>query len=169
LGFNTLTGPNGFNVDNVRIDPWSSVGLVMQNHGVYYFDFTDAAPVMQTYKWRSKLMQQKSKKNFSAMRIWFSIPPGTPAQSATRNEAAFSDPSWNTLSAGQYGIVRVYAGYTSVGGALPLVTVREIRTPQELMRIASGFKAETWQFEIEARVPISNVQVATSVKALAQT
>lgn len=162
LGFNQLSAPNALDVVNLRTDPWSSVVLVMQNHAVYYFDFTDPAPVMQTYKWRSKLFQQKSKKNYAAMRIWFSIPPGTPAQNAVRNTAAFTDPSWNALASGQYGIVRVYAGGV-------LVTVREIWKNQEMMRIGSGFKHETWQFEFEARVPISNVQIATSVKALAKT
>lgn len=162
LGFNQLDGPNGFDVVNCRLDPWSSVCLVMQNGGVYYYDFSDPAPTMQTYKWRSKLYQQKSKKNFSAMRIWFDIPPGTPAQNATRNTAPFDDPSWASLQPGQLGIVRVFAGDV-------LVTVREIWKTQEMMRIVSGFKAETWQWEFEARVPISNVQIGTSVKAMAQT
>jgi hypothetical protein len=162
LGFNKLTGPNQLDVYNVRLDPWSAVCLVMQGTGVYYYDFSDPAPVMQTYKWRSKLFQQRSKKNFSAMRIWFDIPPGTPAQSATRNTAPFNDPSWNALAAGQYGIIRVYAGGN-------LVMQREIRNIQELLRIPSGFKNETWQFEVEARVPISNIQIGTSVKAMAQT
>jgi len=163
LGFNQLSGPNGLDVANVRIDPWSSVGIVIQGNAVYYYDFTDQAPVMQTYKWRSKLFQQKSKKNFEAMRIWFSIPPGTPALNPTRLEAATDDPVWNSLPADRYGFIRVFSANDQ------LVTVREIRVPQELMRILSGFKHETWQFEIEARVPISNIQVATSVKALAQT
>lgn len=162
LGFNLLNAPNGFNVDNVRIDPWSSVALVFQNHAVYQYDFTDPAPVMQTYKWRSKLMQQKSKKNYAAMRIWFSVPPGTPPQNAVRNTAAFDDPSWNALAPGQYGIVRVFAENK-------LVTVREIWKNQEILRIASGFKHETWQFEFEARVPISNCQVGTSIKAMVET
>jgi hypothetical protein len=162
LGFSQLTGPNALDVVNLRIDPWSSVCLVMQNHAVYYYDFTDPAPVMQTYKWRSKKMQQKSKKNYAAMRIWFNVPAGTPAQNATRNTLPFNDPSWAALAPGQYGIIRVYAGGV-------LVTVREIWQTQELLRIVSGFKHETWQFEIEARVPISNVQIATSVKALAKT
>jgi hypothetical protein len=161
IGFNKLNGPNGFDVDNVRIDPWSGVGLVMQNGGVYYFNFDDEASIMQTYVWRSKLLQQKSKKNFEAMRIWFSIPDGTPALNATRMEEDTDDPVWTSLPADRYGIIRVYSGGR-------LVTTREIRVPQEILRILSGFKNETWQFEIEARVPISNVQVGTSVKALAQ-
>lgn len=162
IGFSQLSAPNNFDVVNLRLDPWSSVCLVIQNHAVYYYDFTDPAPTMQTYKWRSKKFQQKSKKNYAAMRIWFSVPAGTPAQNPTRNEAAFSDPSWAALQSGQYGIVRVFAGGV-------LVTVREIWKTQEMLRIVCGFKHETWQFEFEARVPISNIQIATSVKALAQT
>ncbi len=162
LGFTSLSAPNGINVDNVRIDPWSSVCLVIQGSAVYYYDFSDPAPLMQTYKWRSKKLQQKSKKNFAAMRVWFDVPAGTPAQNATRNTAPFTDPSWASLQPGQYGIIRVYAGGV-------LVTVREIWKTQELLRIAAGFKHETWQFEFEARVPISNVQIGTSVKAMAQT
>lgn len=160
LGFQKLTAPNAVDVVNMRLDPWSSVCLVLQAGAVYYYDFSDPAPVMQTYKWRSKLFQQKSKKNFAAMRIWFAIPPGTPPQNAKRNMAAFNDPSWASLQPGQYGIVRVYAGEQ-------LVTVREIWKNQELLRIASGFKHETWQFEFEARVPISTVQIGSSVKAMA--
>ena len=163
LGFQMLNGPNGIDVDNVRIDPWSSVCIVIQGGAVYYFDFTDQAPVMQTYKWRSKLFQQKSKKNFEAMRIWFTIPPGTPALNATRMENDTSDPIWNSLPADRYGIVRVYTANNQ------LITTREIRVPQEILRVASGFKHETWQWEIEARVPISNIQIGTSVKALAKT
>jgi hypothetical protein len=170
LGFNQLSAPNGFNVDNVRLDPWSSVCLVIQNNAVYYYDFTDPASVMQTYKWRSKLFQQKAKKNFEVMRIWFTIPPGTPALNAKRAENPTTDPFWNSLPADRYGFVRVFAGYgDQMSNSMNLVTVREIRSPQELLRILSGFKYETWQFEFEARVPISNVQIATSVKALAKT
>lgn len=161
VGFSKLNGPNGFDVVNVFLDPWSGVGCILQNHGVYYFDFEDQAPVMQTYIWRSKKFQQKSKKNFEAMRFWFETPAGTPALNAMRLEAATNDPVWASLPADRYGIVRVYADDV-------LVTTREIRVTRELLRILSGFKSETWWFEIEARVPISNFQFGTSVKALAQ-
>ena len=161
LGFQKLGGPSGVDVDNVRIDQWSSVCLLVQGGAVWYFDFEDQAPVAQTYKWRSKLFQQKSKKNFAAMRIWFSVPANTPALNPTRMEDATDDPVWNSLPADRYGIIRVYAGGN-------LVTTREIRVPQETLRIASGFKNETWQWEIEARVDISNVQIGTSVEAMAK-
>lgn len=162
LGFQKLNGPNGLDVDNVRIDTWSGTTLVFEGGAIYYFDFSDQASVSQTYVWRSKRFQQKSKKNFEAMRIWFSVPPGTPALNPTRMENDTNDPIWNSLPADRYGIVRVFAGGQ-------LVTTREIRVPQELLRITSGFKHETWQWEIEARVPISNMQIGTSVKAMAKT
>ncbi len=161
IGFSKLTAPNGFDVDNVFLDPWSGVGCILQNHGVYYFDFEDQASVMQTYIWKSKQFQQKSKKNFEAMRFWFTTPAGTPALNPTRLEADTDDPVWESLPADRYGIVRVYADDI-------LVTTREIRVSREMLRILSGFKYETWQFEIEARVPIQNFQFGTSIKALAQ-
>ncbi len=163
IGFNTLTGPNAVDVDNVRIDPWSSVCLVFQNGGVWYYDFADQASVMQTYTWRSKKFQQRARKNFQALRIWFSIPDGTPALNATRFEEPKEDATWQSLPADRYGFIRIYAGNNE------LVTCREIRRPQELLRIESGFKHETWWFEVEARVPVSNFQVGTSAKAMAKT
>jgi hypothetical protein len=162
LGFNRLNGPNGLDVFNVRIDTWSSVCLVMQGNGVYYYDFTDPVPTTQVYSWTSKLFQQKSKKNFAAMRCWFSIPPGTPALNPVPATNATLDPFWNSLPADRYGFIKVFSSGV-------LVTCREIRTPQALLRILSGFKGETWQFQIIARVPISNLQVGTSVKAMATT
>ena len=160
IGLNLLSGPNGLDVDNLRIDPWSSVGLVLQDGGIYYYDFADQAPVSQTYTWRSKLFQTKSKKNFEVMRFWFDVPAGTPALGSPRMEQDTDDAVWDSLPADRYGIVRVYANDV-------LVTTREIRNSYEILRILSGFKADIWQFEIEARVPITNFQVGSSVKAMA--
>jgi len=96
------------------------------------------------------------------MRIWFNIPLGTPALNPVRLEAATADPVWASLPADRYGFIRIYANGQ-------LVTAREIRVPQELLRIGSGFKSEIWQFEIEARLPVENIQIGTSVKAMALT
>src|SRR6266550_481077 len=101
LGFNQLTSPNNFNIFNVMVDAWTGVGFLLQNGGVYYYDFTDTAPTIVPYKWRSKVYQQMTRKNYSACRIFFSVPPGTPAQ-VTRNTL---DPQ-PALGANQYGIIR---------------------------------------------------------------
>lgn len=162
IGFNLLDNPNGLLLDNLVIDHWSAVALLIQNNMVYYYDFSDPAPVSTIYTWRSKKMQQGSRKNFAAMRIQFSIPAGTPALNPVRAENATSDPFWNTLPPDRYGFIRVFSGDDV------LITTREIRKPQELLRILGATKHETWYFEVTARVPISNIQVGTSVKALSQ-
>jgi hypothetical protein len=154
LGLTQLTAPGGFDIYNVQVDPWTGTGLLIQNGGVYYYDFTDQTPTMMPYKWRTKVYEQTSKQNYEAMRIFFTVPAGT-SQNGTRN---VNDPQ-PTLASDQYGIVRVY-------GDGNLVTTREIRNSGELLRILSGFKYTEWQWEFEARVIISIAKVATSVREL---
>jgi hypothetical protein len=156
LGFSQLSSPNGFDVQNVLCDVWTGVGLLIQNNAVYYYDFTDTAPTIVPYKWRSKTYQQNARKNFEAMRVFFNVPNTTPPQVAR----VTADPQ-AVLGPNQYGIIRVY-----VDGQL--WTTRELRKSGELLRIYSGIKGEQWQFEVEGRVNVSNLQVATSVKELAQ-
>lgn len=154
LGFSQLSSPNGYAIDNVLVDVWTGVGLLIQNGGIYYYDFTDQAPTIVPYKWRSKVYQAQSAKNLQACKVWFSVPPGTLPQ-VDRNT---NDPQAG-LGSNQYGIVRIYADDQ-------LWTTRELRTSGELLRIYSGSKYESWQFEIEGRVNVSNAQFATSVKEL---
>ncbi len=160
LGFSSMSAPHDFDIYNVQVDPWTGIGILIQNANVYYYDFADQAPAIQPYIWRSKLYQQQFKKNFEAIKVYFSVPPGSPAQNAVRKTDATDDASWNTLDADRWGYIRVFADGN-------LVTVREIRSSGELLRILSGYKYETWQFEIEGRVLISNIQIATSVRELA--
>jgi hypothetical protein len=154
LGFTQLSSPNGFATDNLLLDQWTGVGLIIQNGGVWYWDFTDQDPIIVPYVWRSKTYQQLSAKNFSAVKIWFEVPSTTPPQVERNTE----DPQ-PTLGPQQYGILRVYADGQ-------LYTTREIRKSGELLRIYSGIKVEAWQIEIEGRVRISNLQCATSAKEL---
>lgn len=159
IGFMPLTSASKTDIFNLWNDPWSGVTLLMRDGAVYFYDFSDQAPAIQPYMWESKIYQQKNKENFSAMRVFFNIPPNTPAQNATRQTLATADPAWNTLQTGQYGIIYVY-------GDGNLITTRELRTNAELLRIGSGQKYEEWQWKIQARVNISNIQVATTVKEL---
>lgn len=161
LGYNGLSSPQGFDIDNLTTDPWTGQGIIVQDGKIYYYDFSDQAPVIVPYKWKSKLYQQNAKNNFEAMRIFFTVPPSTPTLNATRLEAATDSSVWDTLPEDRYGFVRVYADGV-------LVTVREIRVPNELLRIVSGFKAFTWQWEFEGRVDIANVKLGTSVRELAR-
>lgn len=172
LGFNELSSHvldangNPFNIDNVEIDPWTGVGLLVSNGGVYYYDFSDPAPAMVPYTWTSKVYQQNNKKNYEAMKVFFTVPINTPPQNPARVEAPAVDPIWNTLQVSQYGIIKTFADFDGTGNMV-LIDVREIRRSGELLRIISGFKAEQWQWQILGRVLISNIQVATSAKELA--
>jgi hypothetical protein len=154
LGFMPLTPPDPFQVDNVLSDPWTGTGLLIQGGQIYYYDFNDQVPEIMPYIWRSKIYKQKARKNYEAVKVFFTVPPGTPEQNAVRN---MEDPQ--VLDTGQYGILRVYADGS-------LFTTREIRQSGELLRVYSGGKYEDWQFEVEARVLVSTVQAATSVKEL---
>jgi hypothetical protein len=165
VGFTQLNGPNGFLVNNVLIDPWTGISLYVQNGQVYYRDFTDPHPIMVPYSYTSKIYQQNNKKNFAAARAFFSVPVNTPPQNALPNTKVASDPSWQTLQSGQYAILLVFADQDGTGN-LNLVGAQEIRNNAGLLRLPGGFKAEQWQFQVLAQVPISNIQVATSISEL---
>ena len=170
VGFNLLNGPNGQNVINILTDPWTSYGIIIQNGQVLYYDFQQMQPVMEPYDWTSAILQQETKRSFSAFKVWFTVPPGTPSnEAAVRNTAPPTDPSWNALSPTQWLIVKIYADYNDGAGdgSMQLITCREIRKSGELLRIPDGFKAESWQIEILGRVDVSNLQMATSAKELA--
>lgn len=169
VGFNKMQAPQGFNINNLIVDPWTSYVMVVQNGQVYWYDFTNPQPVMQPYDWQSKWYQQNTKKSFEAMRMWFTVPPGTPTPTGPRNTAPPSDPSWNALGPNQYAIVKVWGDIANPSnpGSLSLLTCREVRKSGEVLRIESGFKCETWMWEILGQVVVSNLQVGTSVKELA--
>ena len=170
VGFNLMEAPNGYNVVNVIEDPWTSYGMLIQNGQVYYYDFNDPEPTMQPYDWTSAILQQNTKRSFEAFKVWFTVPSGTPpCNTVPRNEAPTTDASWDALSPTQWLIVKIYADYDdgSGDGAMHLVTCREVRKSGELLRIGSDFKAESWQVEFLSRVNVSNMQMATSAKELA--
>lgn len=143
-------------ITNVQTDPWSGEIFVIVDGKVKWFDFQSIDRVSLPYLWRSKQFQGNKIDNFSAVKVYFHIPPGiTWTPTGARNNALVQ-----TLGANQYGLFRFYADSK-------LIATREIRTSGEMFRLPSGFKASYWQFEIEARVHVTSVQMATSAKELA--
>lgn len=139
---------------NVLNDPWSGEVFIIRGDVVYWIDQINPEPVLDPYLWRSKTFQMDKKTNLAAMRVYFSVPQNTPVQNPVVDNTLVQ-----TLSSDQYGLVRVYADGE-------LVVTREIRTSSELMRLPSGFKADFYQFEVEARVRVFSLQAASSVKEL---
>lgn len=154
VAFTTLS--NAVPADMTMTDPWSGEVFVLRLGVVYWIDISNQLPTQEVYTWRSKIFQAPEKKNFAAMRVYFETSSTTPGLNPVRNTNLVQ-----TLASDKWGLIRVYADGV-------LVTTRELRTSGELMRIASGFKADYWQFEINARVKVFSLQFATSMKELAK-
>jgi hypothetical protein len=166
IGFSPLSSPIALNIDNVLYDPWSGVALLIAGGSIYYYDFTDPAPQITPFLWRSKKFQGPHKDNFAAFRVWFDVPPGGPQSPPITRVTLPASNHPPTVAAlkyvpGMFGVVRVIADGL-------YITERELRFSTELMRVASSQKYTTWQIEIEGIVSVTNVKMATTVKELGQ-
>lgn len=137
---------------NTSTDIWTNEIFIIRNGQVYWLDLSYDRP-HEPYKWRSKIFEMVNQRNLEAMRVRFSTYADTP----TLNPIPVVNPT--TLASNMWGIVRVYADDR-------LVYSRELRVSNELFRLPSGFKATWWQIEVEARVQVNNVEVATAAKEL---
>lgn len=168
LGLQLLDAPTDVDVLGLFTDPWTAIGCMIASGNIYYWNFKDPEPVSRVYTWRSKIYHQNVKRNYSAMKVFFAnVQPDLPALNPTVLEAGIDDPVWTSLPADRWGYIKTYADIDN-DGELELVDCREIRSSGELLRIVGGFKSDIWQWEITARVSIANVQIATTVKELAQ-
>ena len=136
-------------VENCWQDPWTGEVLTIRDGKIYWLDL-DPTRSRQPYMWKSKVFETPNQRNFGAMRIYFSTYSDSPTLNPVPNAALVQ-----SLAADQYGLVRIYCDgvhrYT-----------REIRTPGEIFRLPSGFKATYWQIEIEARVKVFSIELAST-------
>jgi len=153
VAFTTLTST--LPVGKTYNDLWSSEVLLVKEGVVYWLDITDTTQPHETFLWRSKKFQLPAKGNLAAAKVFFTVPDTTPAQNADRTTTQPQP----TLQTGQYALLRVYQDDT-------LVQTFELRTSGELIRLPSGRRVEFWQFEIEGRITIKNIQVGSDVKSL---
>lgn len=152
VAFNNLTTEDP--ITNVMTDVWSNEVFVIQNGEVQWLDISDVTQEKAPYVWRSKIFQAGNKQNFQAAKIFFTVPSSTPTLNPVEVMGLVQE-----LQADQYGLFRVYADGV-------LVMCREIRVSGTQFRLPSGFKADFWQFEIEARVQVDSMQMATSPSEL---
>ena len=150
VAFNKLTSADP--ITNIMTDVWSGEIFVIYDGNVEWLDISDVGQTKAPFVWRSKLFQTAQKQNFQAAKIFFTVPPNTVSLNPVEVVG-----SPQVLQPDQWGLFRVYADTV-------LVMTREIREPSghPQFRLPSGFKADFWQFEIEARVEIQGIQVATS-------
>lgn len=152
VAFNTLTS-NNF-VLGVQNDPWSGEVFIIRDGKVDWLDISDMKNPVEPGIWRSKVIQLPDKKNLAAARVYFRETFGLPELDTLRNTNPQTE-----LGPKQWGVCRFYADGR-------LIYTQELRTSGELWRLPSGFLADFWQYEIETRLKILNIQVASSVKEL---
>lgn len=133
-------------------DPWSGEVLCMRNGQVLHYD--TGGLTRQVFKWRSKKFQLTEKRNLGAIKVYFTVPSGTP-DLITENTSQ----SQSALAPNQWGLLRVYADER-------LVYTRELRRSGELFRLPSGYQVEFWQVEIEARITVTSIQLGNTPKEL---
>lgn len=140
-------------IRDVQNDYWTGEVFIHRDDGVFWLD-QDLLRVREPYVWRSKILETPNQRNFQAMRVYFREYPNQPEQEPVQD---FSTPQ--TLKDGQWGLVRVYAD-----GVLRFT--RELRKSGEFFRLPSGFKATFWEVEVEARVRLNSIEMATSAVEL---
>jgi len=151
VAYNKLTTTDpAFNTYN---DVWTGEVFILKAGKLYWLDVS-AGKTRGAYKWRSKVFTMPNRRNLQAIRVWFETFPDSPTLNPTRNTNLIQ-----TLQADQWGLVRIYADGD-------LIMCRELRTDGELMRLPSGFKAATYQVEVEARVLITSMELSSFPKGL---
>jgi hypothetical protein len=153
VAFNNLKSADP--VTNVMTDVWSGEVFVIQNAQVQWLDISDTQQTKAPFVWRSKIFQTPKKDNFNVAKVFFTVPPNTVALNPVEKFGSPQD-----FQPDQWALFRAYADDV-------LVMTRELRVSGEQFRLPSGFKADFWQFEVESRVQIDVLQVATSAKELA--
>jgi hypothetical protein len=141
-------------INNVQNDAWSSELVVLKGNKVYWQNLSDVNQPITPAQWTSKEFQMPYKQSLGAAMIFFDIPFSTPLQNPVRD----TDQN-QILKSDQYGIVRWY-------GDNRLLAVHEIRKDAELLRLPSETKYDVFRFEVETRVDISAVHVASAPKEL---
>lgn len=152
VAYSALSSP--VPVRSIYTDFWTGEIFIHRDDGIYWLD-QSARRERGVFTWRSKILETPNQRNFEAMRVYFTSFDTTPELNPVQNVSPEQ-----TLQADQWGLVRVYAD-----GRLRFT--RELRRSGEFFRLPSGFKATFWQIEIEARVRIDSVEIASTARELA--
>jgi len=139
---------------NCYTDTWTGEAFAIRDGKVQWLDIGPTR-AREPFLWRSKVFSMPNKRNIEALRVWFDTLPDSPEPNPVRNTAPVQ-----ALADDQLGLVRIYADGR-------LVMTRELRSDGEFMRTPSGFKASDWQIEIEGRVRVTDIEMATTAKELA--
>lgn len=155
LGVEDLSTLN--NVVCIWNDEYTGDTLVCSGGKIYEWDCPTSAPLI--YRWRSKQFFSPMPINLGAAQVELDpqvldTPPSDPIPLDN------GDPTMQ-LPAGINAQFRYYAG-----PKLVLIMTRDLTKQMEIFRLPKGFKAFDHQAEIVARVPISSIQLSTTLAEL---
>lgn len=151
VGFNAVADDP---VLQVFEDGWTGDTLMIRSDDTLSIVSPASELEQRAYLWRSKIFDMLEPLNLGAAKVMF-VP--NPFIELDETEVVSLTQEFNELS--QYGLFRVYADGV-------LVYCKELRTSGQVFRLPSGFKAQYWQFEVEATVTIRSIEIATTVKEL---
>jgi len=155
IAFNLLTSESP--VLGVQNDPWSGEVFIIRDKKVGWLDVSNVAQPVEPGTWKSKIYQFGEARNLGAMRVYFRETFGLPNLTTRATPPVGVD---QILTDDKWGICRIYADDK-------LILARELRKSGELWKLPSGFTADYWQYEVETRLKILNIQLASSAKELA--
>ena len=136
-------------IQTFTLDIWTNETFVVYGGKVWRIDPTNVDNI-NPYKWTSQMFMVPFPRALSVVQVDFLVPDGTAALNGTVNVNLEQE-----LASDQYGLIRVW------GDGNHLVT-HEIRDRNRVMRIPAGQKYREWQFQVEARVIVQRVEIATS-------
>jgi hypothetical protein len=122
---------------NVIQDPWTGGLFVIRDGKVKLLDLT--YDVQTDYTWTSKIFQLPKPENLGAVKITWEAPLGIASPSGT----------FKTYADGELRQNKTIPASTTV------------------FRLPSGFKANSYQFEVTGNLVIKSIEVASTVKELA--
>ena len=132
----------------VQTDIWSGEVFSIKNHTVYHHDPSDSTFFLPV-RWLSKEFQYVFPENFGCYALYWD---------AAKFDATSADATY-ILPQGVAAHLRVFADRNLVYDA-------DVPFNQLPNRLPSGFKATIWQFELTARAPIFELDVASTMKEL---
>jgi hypothetical protein len=144
-------------------DEYTGDTLMCANGKIYEWDCPGEPP--QTYRWKSKQFFTPMPISLGAVQVELdhqvTLPPALPRTSPTE-PLDNGDPSLD-LPDGINAVFNYYAG-----PQLTLIMTCNLTKQMEIFRLPNGFKCFDHQVEVVSRVPISSIQVSTTLAELKQ-
>jgi hypothetical protein len=139
-------------------DEFTGDTLMCDSNGKIYQWDVPGQPV-QTYRWKSKQFFTPMPISLGAAQV--ELDRQVLAQQPPDNFPLDNQDSSVALPAGVNAQFRYYAG-----PQLQLIMTRNLTKQMEIFRLPNGFKCFDHQIEVTSRVPISSIQVATTLGEL---